>query len=127
LPGLLTTPAVEPVWEHQRRLLTTLFEIDDILAGLRELPDMLEQQAAEVENSKARDDERGARIIDDYADAHTAAAADAFVKQCWEQTRRWQREVAELLAWIAPGELRVTGAGRTANSADLPSKKALSA
>src|SRR5437773_3761467 len=41
--GLLTTPAIEPVWEHQRRLLVALFGINEHVAGLRELPDMLER------------------------------------------------------------------------------------
>src|SRR5207244_2191012 len=73
LTELVSLPAGdEPRWEHQRRVLTEL-GLADVAAGLRELPGMAEEVARSVECSKAKDDERGARIIDDYADAHVAA------------------------------------------------------
>ena len=65
---------------------------------MRELPAMLEKIAADVERSKAKDDERGLRIIDDYAAVHTPAAKDKFVQQTWDEARRTQREIEELLA-----------------------------
>jgi hypothetical protein len=64
---------------------------------LRELPDMLAKVAHNVELSKARDDERGSRIMDDYTQVHTEAKRDLFVRQTWEQTTGFQREIEELL------------------------------
>jgi hypothetical protein len=69
-----------------------------VAGGLAELPRVLEMMAREVEESKARDDRRGARIIEDYALVHTPAERDECVRQCWDQTRRLQAEVETLLA-----------------------------
>ena len=54
--------------------------------------------AGDVERSKAKDDERGRRIIPDYSDVHTPAAKDKFVLQTWDESRRLGREVEELIA-----------------------------
>jgi hypothetical protein len=85
-------------WEHQRRILIGMLGISDALAGLRELPQILERVAGDVERSKAKDDERGLRIIDDYLDVHEPASKDKFVRQTWEETRRIQHEVEALIA-----------------------------
>ncbi|MBY0522449.1 MAG: DUF4954 family protein [Gemmataceae bacterium] len=84
-------------WEHQRRLLVDELAVSDVGEALRELPDLLEQEAQAVERSKARDDERGRRIIADYADLHAPAERDPVVRACWDQTRRLQSEVKRLL------------------------------
>jgi hypothetical protein len=99
--SVLITSAAEPIWEHARKLLSDDLGIRTVAAGLRELPGILERIAREVERSKAKDDERGLRIIDDYADVHTPAARDPFVQQTWEETRCLQREVEELLACLS--------------------------
>jgi len=98
---LLATPSAELRWEHARRILSEELDVSDIAAGLRQLSEMLEQIAHDVERSKAKDDERGSRIIEDYSDAHVAAAQDSFVRQTWEETRGLQREIAEALEWLA--------------------------
>jgi hypothetical protein len=43
--------------------------------------------ARQVEESRGRDDRRGARIIDDHAEAHPPASEDEYVRQAWDQTR----------------------------------------
>jgi hypothetical protein len=53
-----------------------------------------------VERSKSKDDERGVRIIDDYAAVHVPADQDPFVRQTWEEVRREQEEIAQLLRGI---------------------------
>jgi len=98
---LLATPSSEPRWEHARRILSEELDVNDIAAGLQQLYETLEQIAHDVERSKAKDDERGPRIIEDYSDVHVAAAQDSFVRQTWEETRRLQREIAETLEWLA--------------------------
>jgi hypothetical protein len=101
IPQLLTTPIDHQPWEHRRQILFDDFGMRDPIAALRELPQMLQMVAADVERSKAKDDERGRRIIDDYTEVHTPAANDKFVKQTWDETRRLQSEIEELIAAIA--------------------------
>jgi hypothetical protein len=57
--------------------------------------------AQSVERSKAKDDERGKRIIDDYATAHLPASADPVVKRAWADAERLTREANELIAQLA--------------------------
>lgn len=85
---VLDEPSEQPTWEHQRRLLIGRFGTSDVLDALREWPSMLQRVAEAVEESKAKDDRRGARIIDDYADVHPPAREDRFVQQTWDETRR---------------------------------------
>jgi hypothetical protein len=99
LTEILFEPSDDPRWEHQRRLLSEL-GLSDLASCLHELPLMLEQVARSVECSKAKDDERGRSIIDDYAEAHVAAVDDAFVRQTRKETRRLQAEVEQLLAIV---------------------------
>src|SRR5262249_37809502 len=68
LNQILQEPSRKPEWEHARLILTGEFGITDVVSGLRLLPSMLEEVAQSVQKSKAKDDERGARIMDDYAD-----------------------------------------------------------
>ena len=48
---------------------------------------MLGQFAREVERSKAKDDQRGQRIRDDYASTHIPASADPVIIETWTETR----------------------------------------
>jgi hypothetical protein len=105
--GLLVTPSSKPHWEHARRILCDDFRLRDVAGALCLLPPMLEEIARGVQQSKAKDDERGARIIDDYLEAHVPAADHPFVRECWADARRLQREVHELLARLqapCPGQ-----------------------
>ncbi len=98
LGQILTVPGSEPGWEHARRILSDELQISDPVRALLELSGMLEKIALDVERSKAKDDERGTRIVDDYALVHVDAARDPFVQQTWEETRCLQREIAEVVA-----------------------------
>jgi hypothetical protein len=55
-----------------------------------------------VQASKARDDERGARIIPGYSDAHIAADKDPVVLSAWERVRRTEARVSKLGIAIRP-------------------------
>jgi hypothetical protein len=94
---LLTQPSMEAEWEHARTLLVGELCVTDPRIALRELPDMLEQVGQDVQRSKSKDDERGIRIIDDYAAVHIPADQDPFVRQTWEEVRHEQKEIAQLL------------------------------
>lgn len=93
---LLDAPARDAAWETQRRRLVEQYGVKDVLAALAELPPILEKMARDVEESKARDDRRGARVIDDYPDVHTPAGRDECVRRTWEETGKLQAE----LGWL---------------------------
>jgi hypothetical protein len=93
----LATPGGNPLWEHQRKILLDELGERDAVAALRQLPALLEKVGRDVEGSRAKDDERGRRIIDDYAETHADASADPFVIRTWAEVRRLQAEVEQTL------------------------------
>src|SRR5205807_258505 len=98
---LLVTPSSRSDWEHARQILCNDLGIRAVTAALGQLPGMLETIARDVEASKAKDDERGVRIIDDYQDAHVSAANDPFVCQVHEEMRRMKRDIESVLERLA--------------------------
>jgi len=98
LKGLLTTKTKDPCWEHERNILVGEFGRDAKPVDLLdELSKAVEKIAVDTQTSKEKDDQRGARIIDDYPHAHAPAAEDKFVKQTWTETRALQADIAELV------------------------------
>lgn len=73
---------------------------------LGRLSGLLEAYAAAVERSKARDEERGPLVIDDYADAHTPTRDDPVVRQAWDEVRRVQVQLARVFSADAPPAFR---------------------
>ena len=96
---LLTTASDLQTWEHQRQILANESDFG-IVTGLQELQTMLNKVAEDVQKSKAKDDQRGKRIIEDYALVHTPAEEDKFVKQTWEETRQLVSELDDLIAGL---------------------------
>src|SRR5439155_26583105 len=94
---LLVTESGNHDWEHARQILCNDLGIRNVTTALRQLPVMLETVARDVEASKAKDDARGVRIIDDYQDAHTCAAKDPFVRQVNDETSRLHRQIGILI------------------------------
>ncbi len=99
--GLLCTPTERQPWEHQRQILHDQFHFTDVVGALQRLPAMLEKIARDVQQSKAKDDHRGARIIDDYSQVHSSAEDDKFVQQTWSQTRQQLDELNQLIGQLA--------------------------
>jgi hypothetical protein len=96
---LLAIPSQEEGWEHQRQILAEE-GIGDVESGLCELSRLLEQLGDAVESARLRDDRRGSRIMDDYADVHVPAALDELVREHWQEVRRLQAEAERLrLRW----------------------------
>jgi hypothetical protein len=93
---LLDVTTDDPVWEHQRGLLTCQLRVGNVAEGLRELPDLLERVSGDIERSKERDDIRGPRIIEDYADIHILAGNDPLI----EHTRRENRQIQEKVEYL---------------------------
>ena len=75
---------------------------DELLPGLTRdqrllrLVEIERDNARLVERSKAKDDERGERIIPGYAEAHTSAAQDPVVKSAWARVERTVERVRAL-------------------------------
>jgi carbonic anhydrase/acetyltransferase-like protein (isoleucine patch superfamily) len=80
LPELLRAKSSEPEWELQRTIINDDLGIDDPITGLARLPALLQEEAAAVEQSRAKDHVRGSRIIDDYFDHHEAPSDDDLVR-----------------------------------------------
>ena len=82
--------------EIGRELCDELAGVSDFAARMRLLCSIERENAELVQASKARDDERGTRIIPGYADAHLAAADDPVVQSAWERVARTEARVRAL-------------------------------
>jgi len=94
---LLSTATRDRRWEHERRVLVSELKENSIHDNLRLLAKMQEEIAKSVQVSKEKDDIRGARVIDDYPEAHAPASEDSFVKQTHSETRQMVKEIEKLL------------------------------
>jgi hypothetical protein len=85
---------------HLLRLLdrVTGGEEHEARRRLGRLAGLLEAYAEGVERSKARDEERGPLVIDDYADAHAPTRDDPVVRQTWDEVRQRQEQLTRVLA-----------------------------
>jgi hypothetical protein len=99
--GLLNNPGSQPLWEFHRQVVREEGGYQEVAHALEALPPRLEAFAFDVEQSRMKDDERGSRIIDDYAAVHTPAAADPLVRQTWDEAHRFCGETQELLRRLA--------------------------
>ncbi|MCB1196154.1 DUF4954 family protein [bacterium] len=88
-------------WEHERTVLLKELPGKTIPQYLALLAEMEEQIAKSVEVSKSKDDKRGATIIPDYAEAHSPASQDGFVKETWTKTKALQEDVKKLSAQLS--------------------------
>jgi hypothetical protein len=93
-----TVPDFSSRWEHERRILEEEFPGKSEVDRLKELSRMQEKIAQDVQVSKEKDDNRGAEVIEDYAQAHKPAQEDSFVKETWSATRALQEEIRRLIA-----------------------------
>jgi hypothetical protein len=94
---ILTKKTSDPRWEHERQILAQELPNNSAEDDLKLLISMQEKIAKDVQVSKEKDDVRGARIIDDYPQAHAPAAQDSFVKQTHQETAQLKKEIEALL------------------------------
>jgi len=85
-------------WEHERAVLQAEFSGLGVAELLKEYADMTIKIAQNVEESKAKDDNRGVRIIPDYAEAHEAAKDNSFVKETNKEAEGIKKEINALIA-----------------------------
>jgi hypothetical protein len=85
--------------EHQRALLVKEgLAKRSVRENLKRLIAMHEKVAADTQKAKEKDDERGRTIIGDYDAAHTSAAADPFVRETLEKTKKLKAETEKMIA-----------------------------
>ena len=100
LAKLLDTPSKDSRWEHERRLILEEVKEKDFAKNLSTLLEMEEKIANDVQISKEKDDQRGAKVIEDYPHAHPPASQDSFVKQTWDNLEETKKEVGKLIRKI---------------------------
>lgn len=84
-------------WEYQRRIIAEETSLTDPKEALLHYLELLRLMAREIEASKARDDERGRRIIPDYSDHHLLAHEHPFVWWFHDQVEAIEDRVLDLL------------------------------
>ncbi|MCA9443238.1 MAG: DUF4954 family protein, partial [Candidatus Omnitrophica bacterium] len=94
---VLKRRSASPEWEFQRNLIKEFTGPRDPKSALEKYLEMLRQIAREVEFSKARDDERGQKIIPDYQDHHILAHDHPFVSAFREEVEQVEDQVFDLL------------------------------
>jgi hypothetical protein len=96
----LELPGGDARWEHQRRLLRETCGLTSVRDGLCDLRQVMRQIASQIEQSKAKDDERGRLIIDDYADAHLPLTDDPVIRHAWTDAEQIGDRVNRVLAHL---------------------------
>jgi hypothetical protein len=84
-------------WSVHRSILQAERPDVPVRLLLGELVEMQRVFAKTVEESKAKDDARGARVAERYAETHTAASSDPHVARTWRETSELERDVT---AWL---------------------------
>jgi hypothetical protein len=95
---VLTAKTNDARWEHERALLGSELKGKGVKDLLTELIAAQEKIAKDTQESKEKDDQRGVRIVKDYAEAHAPAKDDGFVKETHKVTAALKAEVEALLA-----------------------------
>ena len=99
-PEQLATTVIQLVYEAwlMEGYSGSMTEFVDMLFRYLEYADMTIKIAQNVEESKAKDDNRGVRIIPDYAEAHEAAKDNSFVKETNKEAEGIKKEINALIA-----------------------------
>lgn len=84
-------------WEHERRILRKELPKNDIRGNLELLVEMEQRVAHDILETKRKDDLRGAKIIDDYAEAHPPSEEDPFVKDTLQSAQELPKRIREVL------------------------------
>ena len=95
---MLNTKTADARWEHERAVILLEFKDADLKSLLGAYAEMCVKIARDVEESKAKDDKRGVRVIPDYAEAHEAAKDNAFVKETLAEAEKTKIKVQNLIA-----------------------------
>lgn len=94
---LLKTKSSNKRWEHQRRILKKELPQNDLRENLELLIAMEKRVAHDTLESKRKDELRGVKIIDDYAEAHPPSEEDPFVKETFRGAEELPKRIREIL------------------------------
>ncbi len=87
LNGIYDEATNDREWEHARKLIAVEgYGRKTVRDNLTRLIDILNTVSASTLRSKARDDERGRKIIPDYSDVNTLAENDSFIRETIRET-----------------------------------------
>jgi hypothetical protein len=89
-------------WEHERRVLLRELAQNSMCENLDLFVAMERKIARDILSARQRDDVRGARIIEDYAEAHTPAKKDAFVRTFAGAAQSRRKRIKTLLQLLSP-------------------------
>lgn len=92
-PAQLSSPLLPEEWLWCSNVLVHDFGIDDVDSALILLVDSTQEIAKSCERTRMKDDARGVRIIDDYADVHPPASRDRVVRTAFEDAERIREEI----------------------------------
>jgi hypothetical protein len=95
--AFLKTRSSNKRWEHERTILRKELPENDLRQDLELLVKMEERIAHDILETKRKDDLRGAKIIDDYAEAHPPSEEDGFVKDTLRYAEELPKKVGKLL------------------------------
>jgi len=98
IANILNAVSPCPRWEHERKTLLAETSERYVKALLYTFAEMTVSIAKDVEESKAKDDKRGVRVIPDYAEAHEAAKDNSFVKETNAEAEKTKKEIEDLIA-----------------------------
>lgn len=94
----LNATSTDARWEHERTIFQSELAGTDVKAALSLLKEMQQKIAEDVHTAKSKDDKRGVRVIPDYAEAHSPASEDGFVKETYKVTEESIKEIDSLIA-----------------------------
>ncbi|MDX9701990.1 MAG: DUF4954 family protein [Candidatus Auribacterota bacterium] len=100
IASLIQTKTDCPRWEHERAVLLEELPGKSVAECMNLLSEMEGKIAFSVEDSKRKDDKRGAQIIPDYASAHKPADQDGFVKETWVKTKELQEKIKQIVSQL---------------------------
>jgi hypothetical protein len=94
---VLRVPSSDARFEHERKILECELPGVRLKEALALFLKMDAEVATNVLECKRKDDVRGMRIIDDYAEAHTLAADEKFIKEVFVEKEKRKTAVESLL------------------------------
>ncbi len=89
----------DPVWEHQRAVMKREgLSLRGVKENLARLADLQEEISRDTLAAKQKDDQRGARIVGDYAKAHQPAERDPIVIETREYTKKLKASIQTIVS-----------------------------
>jgi carbonic anhydrase/acetyltransferase-like protein (isoleucine patch superfamily) len=97
-PGAEVTASEDLRWALEQGFLqSSCLRGDGLVGAVSEFLELSRSLAVQIEQSKSRDDRRGAQIIPDYAEVQPSPPEDTVIRAWWDQTHRLGEEIRSVL------------------------------